>query len=127
MDGTQDLSRVLRIPGTYNYKLEPVEMRVLRANEDRRYNPQDLEPCLIELSEEEHHEVNFETNGYDPEGAKALLSMPVRIRLTQRVLATLATDLGTFRTPPTTVLCGSAGFDARRRSAWHASRSAATP
>ena len=84
LDGTHDISRVLRLPGTRNHKLEPVEVRVLQANEDRRYNPGDLEPYLIEVPEEERHEVNFEANGHDPEGARALLEL-LRGRLSGRI------------------------------------------
>jgi len=88
LDGTHDISRVLRLPGTRNHKLEPVEVRVLQANEDRRYNPQDLEPYLIKVLEDERHEVNFEANGHDQESARALLEL-VRDRLSDRLLKTI--------------------------------------
>ncbi len=52
MDSTHDISRVLRTPGSYNRKLEPVEVRVLRHDEDNRCNPQDFEPYLLEMSPE---------------------------------------------------------------------------
>ena len=85
MDGTHDISRVFRPPGTLNHKLEPVEVRVLRYNEDARLNPVDFEPYLIEAAPEEEHEVNFEDNGHDPEAARVLLGL-LRDRLSPRIL-----------------------------------------
>jgi hypothetical protein len=35
------------MPGTHNYKLEPVEVRVLHYNENARYDPEDFEPYLL--------------------------------------------------------------------------------
>jgi hypothetical protein len=88
MDGTHDISRVLRMPGTYNHKLEPVEVRVLRYNEDSRYAPQDFEPYLSKGLSEEEHEVSFGGNDHDPEDAKALLEL-LRERLSSRILGAI--------------------------------------
>jgi putative DNA primase/helicase len=51
VDPTHDLARVLRVPGTWNRKLEPVPVRVIEYNETCRYNPSDFEPYLIEISD----------------------------------------------------------------------------
>jgi len=56
MDDTHDISRVFRIPGTYNRKLEPVRVRVLHQNPDDRYRPRDFEPYLVEPPPEEPEE-----------------------------------------------------------------------
>lgn len=43
MDSTQDLARVMRIPGTMNCKAEPfMPVRILEANWERRYRPEEL-------------------------------------------------------------------------------------
>ena len=50
-DATHDLSRVLRLPGTFNIK-DPYDIRevtVTNWNDSRRYNPQDLEGYLIDM------------------------------------------------------------------------------
>jgi hypothetical protein len=85
MDGTHDISRVLRPPETLNHKLNPVEVRILHYDEGARYNPADFKPYLIEAASEEEHEVDFERNGHDPETARALLGL-LRGRLSPRVL-----------------------------------------
>jgi P4 family phage/plasmid primase-like protien len=46
IDGTADLARVLRVPGTVNRKLEPKPVRVLEYDELRRYEPNELEEFL---------------------------------------------------------------------------------
>jgi hypothetical protein len=47
IDSTFDLTRVLRIPGTLNYKYDPPrECRVIRDSVDLRYNPADLESVI---------------------------------------------------------------------------------
>ncbi len=47
MDGTADLCRVLRLPGTYNRKqAEPVLVRYEVVEDARRYNPSDFEDFL---------------------------------------------------------------------------------
>lgn len=49
IDSVFDLSRVLRLPGTYNCKNgDKVETKLLELNDDRRYNPEDLEELLDE-------------------------------------------------------------------------------
>jgi hypothetical protein len=85
MDGTHDISRVFRPPGTLNHKREIVEVKVLRYDEDARYNPTDFELYLSEVAPKEEHEVNFEDNGHDPEDSRVLLEL-VRERLSSRVL-----------------------------------------
>lgn len=47
MDGTADLCRLLRLPGTYNRKqAEPVTVRYEVIEDGRRYNPSDFEEFL---------------------------------------------------------------------------------
>jgi len=47
MDGTADLCRLLRLPGTYNRKqAEPVLVRYEVIGDGRRYNPSDFEDFL---------------------------------------------------------------------------------
>src|SRR5215217_2345867 len=70
IDGTHDISRVFRPPGTLNHKLNPVEVRVMRYDEGTRYNPAEFEQYLIEVAPEGVHKVNFEGNGHDPEAAR---------------------------------------------------------
>ncbi len=48
IDSTHDLARVLRLPGTKNYKNEPVDVRVLKEDTAQlRYNPEDFEPFTV--------------------------------------------------------------------------------
>ncbi len=64
IDATGDLARVLRMPGTINRKvisdvaLPPVPTKIIRPEpfdaEIVRYNPDDLEPWLVWLSEDDH-------------------------------------------------------------------------
>ncbi|MDD3899426.1 MAG: phage/plasmid primase, P4 family, partial [Syntrophomonadaceae bacterium] len=51
LDGTADLARVLRPPGTFNNKLEPVEVVILEDNPAARYNPEDFGPYMLEYEE----------------------------------------------------------------------------
>jgi AAA domain len=88
MDGTHDISRVFRPPGTLNHKLKPVEVRVMRYDEGARYNPADFEQYVLEGAPEGEHEVNFEGNGHDPEAARALLGL-LRDRISSRILDTI--------------------------------------
>jgi hypothetical protein len=88
MDGTHDISRVFRPPGTLNHKLKPKEARVLRHDEGARYNPADFEQYLVEVTPEEEHEVNIEGNGHDPEAARALLRV-LRDRMSSRILGAI--------------------------------------
>lgn len=46
IDATTDLARVLRIPGTYNNKEEPVPVKIIDENTNR-YNPEEFEPYLV--------------------------------------------------------------------------------
>jgi hypothetical protein len=85
MDGTHDISRVFRPPGTLNHKLNPVEVRVMCYDESARYNPADFEQYLIEIALQEEHEINFKGNGLDPEASRALFDL-VRERLSSRIL-----------------------------------------
>ena len=49
LDYTHDLSRILRVPDTWNIKVRdnPVEVKVIESN-GLRYNPEDIEPFLID-------------------------------------------------------------------------------
>lgn len=46
VDSTPDLSRVLRLPGTFNRKLSPVPVVVVELDVGRRYRPEDFEAYL---------------------------------------------------------------------------------
>ncbi len=49
LENLGDLARVLRLPGTLNHKGDPpAEVHVLESHPDRRYNPDDFEPYLVE-------------------------------------------------------------------------------
>ncbi|GMV83729.1 MAG: hypothetical protein AMXMBFR7_49130 [Planctomycetota bacterium] len=55
MENLGDLTRVLRLPGTFNRKLlDPVPVHVLEDYPERRYNPQDFEPFAEVFSPEVH-------------------------------------------------------------------------
>jgi hypothetical protein len=54
IDPTSDLARVMRLPGTWNRKLEPVPVQVIEYNETCRYNPSDFEEYLIDAPRPEH-------------------------------------------------------------------------
>ena len=69
MDGTADLCRLLRLPGTYNRKqAEPVPVRYEVIETGRRYNPSDFEEFL-EL--EADPELKAHVQGPAPEEPKA--------------------------------------------------------
>lgn len=52
VDSVHNLDRVLRVPGTYNRKGEPVLVELLECNElELRYNPSDLDDTLPPLDE----------------------------------------------------------------------------
>src|SRR5215208_4763923 len=99
MDGTHDISRVFRPPGTLNHKLNPVEVRVMRYDESARYNPADFEQYLIDVAPQEEHEVNFEGNGHDHEAARALLGL-LRDRIPSRILSTIEGGPDAFKPLP---------------------------
>jgi len=48
LDDTADLARCLRVPGTLNFKAEPVPVRLLSAD-GPRYNPADFEPYRLDV------------------------------------------------------------------------------
>ena len=91
MDGTHDISRVFRMPQTLNHKLEPVEVRVLRYDEDARHNPADFERYLVEAAPEKEPGIDFDGNSNDPKMARALLEL-LRDRLPSRILNTIEGD-----------------------------------
>jgi hypothetical protein len=49
LDSTHDLARVLRLPGTYNRKLKPVQVKVISCQENNRYEPASFEEYLIDM------------------------------------------------------------------------------
>jgi hypothetical protein len=49
VDGTADLARVLRPPGSINHKLAPVPVRGIEVNETQRYQPSDFDPYLLDV------------------------------------------------------------------------------
>jgi hypothetical protein len=52
VDGTHDLSRVLRVPGTYNRKTAPARpCRIVEARAAARYQPADFDPYLVSPAE----------------------------------------------------------------------------
>lgn len=49
LESTADLPRVMRVPGTYNRKgTVALLAAILELDDDRRYNPSDVEPYLLE-------------------------------------------------------------------------------
>ncbi|MDR3561240.1 MAG: DUF927 domain-containing protein [Negativicutes bacterium] len=46
VDSTHDLARVLRLPGTMNFKAEPVPVTVIHSESIARYNPDDFDQFL---------------------------------------------------------------------------------
>jgi hypothetical protein len=46
IDTTSDISRVMRPAGSWNHKLDPVPVRIVELDEERRYNTRDFEPYL---------------------------------------------------------------------------------
>ena len=62
MDSVWDLARVLRVPGTLNLKgAEPIEVTLLYDG-DEVYNPDDFDPWLPEITEEEAKSGTLETH-----------------------------------------------------------------
>src|SRR5215218_2456924 len=99
MDGTHDISRIFRPPGTLNHKLKPVEVRVIRYDESARYNPAEFEQYLVEVPPKGEHEVNFEGNGHDPEASRALLRL-LRDRISSRILNAIEGGTDAFKPLP---------------------------
>ncbi|MBC8460530.1 MAG: DUF3987 domain-containing protein [Deltaproteobacteria bacterium] len=52
LDNTADLVRLLRVPGTFNFKRDPVEVKILEVN-DFRYEPDSFEDFLIDEPQQE--------------------------------------------------------------------------
>jgi len=48
LDSVSDLARLLRLPGTWNRKKEPVQVRLLELDESNRYTIYEFEPYLLE-------------------------------------------------------------------------------
>jgi hypothetical protein len=63
-----------------------------------RYNPEDLEPYLLNLVIQEACEVNFESNGNDPEGARVLLALAME-KIPRWVLSAIEEGPGTYDPP----------------------------
>lgn len=62
LDSTHDLARVLRLPGTMNYKGEPVPVQVIAEN-DIRYNPSDFEPYLMDMAGKKSQKLVYTESG----------------------------------------------------------------
>ena len=52
LDNTSDLIRLLRLPGTWNHKGDPVQVKILESN-NYRYEPESFEDFLIDVDQEE--------------------------------------------------------------------------
>lgn len=52
-DKTADLCRILRIPGTINYKFDPVPVKVIHEHLPFRYNPDDFDSWLPDSTDDE--------------------------------------------------------------------------
>lgn len=65
VDPTHDLARVLRLPGTMNWKqpATPLLVRILCDNHESRYNLSDFEPYLIDVSKAAHKAKDREQTG----------------------------------------------------------------
>jgi putative DNA primase/helicase len=49
IDGTADLARVLRLPGTINHKLDPVPVRIIALDPTRRYQTDSFDRYLVDV------------------------------------------------------------------------------
>lgn len=47
IDPTPDLARILRLPGTWNRKLQPARVRISKMDKTRRYSPTDFDEYLL--------------------------------------------------------------------------------
>jgi hypothetical protein len=65
----------------------------------KRYNPEDLEPYLLDVEAREEYRVSFEGNGHDPEGARVLLSL-VREKIPEWVLLAIEEGPKEYDPPP---------------------------
>lgn len=67
LDSTGDLARVLRLPGTLNHKIpvQLVPVQLVELDEARRYNPDDVEPYLIDQNVRQWVGTNYTAR--DPE------------------------------------------------------------
>lgn len=65
VDSTWDLARIMRLPGTYNAKREPVvPVRIVHHDDERRYSVEEIEQYV---QVEEAHQVPLDAPGPDPE------------------------------------------------------------
>jgi putative DNA primase/helicase len=70
LDATHDLSRVLRLPGTTNYKTDPVPVTVISHN-DNRFNPSDFEQYAAAIATVEKRD-KFKRNPSDGPAAEVI-------------------------------------------------------
>lgn len=70
LDATHDLSRVLRLPGTVNYKSKPVPVTVISHN-DNRYNPSDFEQYAAAITAVEKRD-KFKRNPSDGPASRVI-------------------------------------------------------
>ncbi len=77
LDFTGDLARVLRVPGTFNVKREPVEVTILENHPDARYTTADIEQYLPDEVVQEYvadNSDNTKTSEYPPSDAEQIAS-----------------------------------------------------
>jgi hypothetical protein len=63
IDNTSDLARVMRPAGTWNHKRDPVPVRIIELDAERRYAPEAFEPYLL-------NEVEVPRSHAEPVGGK---------------------------------------------------------
>jgi len=63
IDATTDLSRVMRVAGTFNNKTEKLPVKIIEQNSNR-YNPTEFEPFLVDI---ERMTLGFNTSGLHQE------------------------------------------------------------
>jgi hypothetical protein len=93
VDGTADLARVLRLPGTRNRKHADAVMPVtlLEVNPERRYNPRDFESSLIELDLDAHHQHGQPSTASLPNNLPHVELAPLAISATIKFLIATGT------------------------------------